>query len=80
MSGLITILRPNRHKIDHFGDVPQANVLHWYGKLYLTSMWANQRDGCPDKHSWRPLFNAEKFGWRRLLECCAVTLPRRETH
>ena len=28
---------------------------------------------------WRPLFNAAKFGWRPLLECRAVTLPRRET-
>jgi len=28
---------------------------------------------------WHPLFNAAKFGWRPLLECCAVTLPRRET-
>jgi len=26
-----------------------------------------------------PLFNATKFGWRPLLECRAVTLPRRET-
>jgi len=25
-----------------------------------------------------PLFNAAKFGWRPLLECHAVTLPRRE--
>jgi len=26
-------------------------------------MWANaQRDGCPAKHRWRPLFNAAKFG------------------
>ena len=28
----------------------------------------------------RPLLNAAKFGWRPLLECRAVTLPRRETH
>ena len=26
-------------------------------------MWANaQRDGRPDEHWWRPLFNAAKFG------------------
>jgi len=44
-------------------------------------MWANaQRDGHPAKYRWRPLFNAAKFGWRPLLECRAVTLPRRETH
>ena len=43
-------------------------------------MWANaKRHGRPAKYRWRPLFNAAKFGWRPLLECCAVTLPRRET-
>jgi len=45
-----------------------------------TRMWANaQRDGRPAEHRWRPLFNAAKFGWRPLLDCRAVTLPRRET-
>ena len=38
-----------------------------------------QRDGRPAEYRWRPLFNAAKFGWRPLLECHAVTLPRRET-
>ena len=38
-----------------------------------------QRDGRPAEYRWRPLFNAAKFGWRTLLECRAVTLPRRET-
>jgi len=43
-------------------------------------MWANaQRDDRPAKYRWRPLFNAAKFGWRPLLECRAVTLPRRKT-
>ena len=43
-------------------------------------MWANgQRDGRPAEYRWRPLFNAAKFGCRPLLECSAVTLPRRET-
>ena len=43
-------------------------------------MWAiPQRDGCPVEYRWRPLFNAAKFGWRPLLECRAVTLPRCET-
>jgi len=47
------------------------------GKL---EMWANaQHDGHPAKYRWRPLFNAAKFGWRSLLECRAVTLPRCET-
>jgi len=28
-----------------------------------TRMWANaQRDGCPAKYKWRPMFNATKFG------------------
>jgi len=45
-----------------------------------TRMCANaQRDGCPAEYSWRPLFNAAKFGWRPLLECRAVTKPRSET-
>ena len=40
-------------------------------------MWANvQRDGHTAEYRWRPLFNAAKFGWRPLLECHAVTLPR----
>jgi len=42
-------------------------------------MWTNaQRDGRSAEHRWRPLFNAAKFGWHPLLECRAVTLPRRE--
>jgi len=46
---------------------------------FKTRMWANaQRDGHPAEYRWRPLFNAAKFGWRPLLECRAVTLPRRE--
>jgi len=48
--------------------------------IYVTRMWTNaQRDGCPAKYRWRPLFNAAKFGWHPLLECRAVTLPRRKT-
>jgi len=43
-------------------------------------MWANaQRDGRPSECRWRPVFNAANFGWRPLLECRAITLPRRET-
>jgi len=42
-------------------------------------MWATaQRDGRPAEYRWRPLFNAAKFASRPLLECHAVTLPRRE--
>jgi len=48
--------------------------------LFHTRMWANaQRDGSPVEYTWHPLFNAAKCGWRPLLECCAVTLPRCET-
>jgi len=40
-------------------------------------MWASgQRDGRPAEYRWRPLFNAAKFGWRTVLDCRAVTLPR----
>jgi len=28
--------RPNQHKMGHFGDVLQANLLAWYGKQNLT--------------------------------------------
>jgi len=50
-------------------------------KLSLTRMWTNaQRDGHPAEYRWRPLFNAAKLGWCPLLDCRAVTLPRRETH
>jgi len=43
--------------------------------LWRTRMWADaQRDGRPPEYRWRRLLNAAKFGWRLLLECCAVTL------
>ena len=43
-------------------------------------MWANaQRDGRPAEYRRRPMFNAAKFGWRPLLECRAVMMPRCET-
>jgi len=49
-------------------------------KTLITRMWANaQRDCRPAEYGWRPLFNAAKFGCRPVLECRAVTLPRRET-
>jgi len=48
-------------------------------RLILTRMWANaQSDGRPAEYRWCPLFNAANFGWCALLECRAVTLPRRE--
>ena len=49
--------------------------------LYNTTrIWADaQRDCCPAEYRWRPLFNTAKFGWRPLLECRTVKLPRCET-
>jgi len=55
-------------------------ILILYTLTTTLEMWANaQRDGRPAQYRWRPLFNAAKFGWRPLLECRAVTLPRRKT-
>jgi len=52
----------------------------WKASYQQLEMWANaQRDGRPAEYRWRPLFNAAKFGWCPLLQCRAVTLPRRET-
>ena len=46
----------------------------------IQATWASaQRDGRPTKYRWRPLINAAMFRWRLVLECRAVTLPRRET-
>jgi len=28
----IVVLRPTRHKIDHFGDIPEDKLLAWHGK------------------------------------------------
>jgi len=60
------------------------NIWEWAFKFWsysdTTRMWANaQCDGRPVEYRWRPLFNAAKFGWRPVLKCRAVTLPRRET-
>jgi len=55
--------------------MPAAFILN----SQLTRMWANaQRNGRPAEYRWRPLFNTAKFGWRRILEWRAVTLPRLE--
>jgi len=32
LSYWVKVLHPTRHKIGHFADVPQANLLAWYGK------------------------------------------------
>ena len=52
---------------------------NWQTSKHLqTITWAAQRHGRPAEYSWHPLFNAAKFGWCPLLECRAVTKPRRE--
>jgi len=57
-----------------------TNLLHLVIIQIKLEMWANaQRDGHPAEYRWRPLFNTAKFGWRPLLQCRAVTLPRCET-
>ena len=49
-------------------------------KIFKLEMWANaQRGGRPAEYRWRHLFNAAKFGWRSLIKCRAVTLPRHDT-
>jgi len=51
----VVVLRPTRHKISHFGDVPQANLLPWYGKkLNLTQQkytLTNQKK-CTTTEKW----------------------------
>jgi len=49
-------------------------------KLYQLEMWANaQRDGRPAKYTGGALWSTPQCGWRPLVECHAVMLPRRET-
>jgi len=60
-----------------FGGSYHHRRLQFTTLLYLIRMWANaKRDGRPAKCRWRPL-STPQFGWRPLLECRAVTLPRR---
>jgi len=67
----------NRTDLDNFKRT--SNFILSYFSM-ITRTWANaQRDGRPAKYRWRPLFNVANFGWRPQLECCAVTLPRRES-
>jgi len=70
---LIDCIEPKAAVITGHQRSPDENITN-------TRMWANaQRDGRPAEHRWCPLFNAAKFGWRPLLDCRAVTLPRRES-
>jgi len=61
---------------------PVWKLLHLLSCSYEIQIetWANgQRDGRPAEYRWHPMFNAAKSGWRPLLQCREVTLPRRET-
>jgi len=33
----VVVLSPTQHKVGHFRDVSQANLMAWYGKLNLTT-------------------------------------------
>jgi len=72
---------PDRCNVSPLRDEkPQNRPLSKPNTGGLRRMWANaQRDGRPAEYRWCPLFNTAKFGWRLILECRAVTLPRRET-
>jgi len=79
------IFRMAKQMVKERQDITGSNCLKGVSSKVIvnekgTRMWANaQRDGRPAEYRWRPLFNAAKFGRRPLLECPAVTLPRRET-
>jgi len=61
-------------------EIKMKTKLKFTQKQKELEMWANaQRNGRPAEYRWCPLFKTVKFGWRPLLECCAITLPRRET-
>ena len=74
--------RPTWSNREKEGNWSHTCALHNTGKLlfFKPEMWANaQRDGYPAEYRWCPLFNAAKFGWRPILECRAVKMPRSET-
>jgi len=76
--GILSQVHPSNHVVD-WGTDPHEKGQFWALKD-TTRMWANtQRGGRPAECRWRPLFNAAKFGWRPVLECCAVILPRCDT-
>jgi len=64
-SGQSNLTRPHRRRT----WTVQSYSPRYFIKTYATGIWANaQPDGCPAERSWRPLFNAAKFGWRPLLD------------
>ena len=78
----VDILHPTRHKIGHFGDIlPSQSLGLVLNKLKLTQL---EYGPMPNVMAALPniggtLCATKQFGWRPLLECCAVTLPRRKT-
>ena len=42
--GWVVVLCPTQHKIGHFRDVPQGNLLAWYGKQELIRRWDSERE------------------------------------
>jgi len=88
-SSVAIILRENSRTFQGLSAIfsrPIPMMLHrvreclWHHIKTITRMWANaQCDGRPADYRWRPLCNAAKFGWRPLLECRAITLPRHES-
>jgi len=63
---------------DCLGPLNSSGFDFWWATRHLFLVSAHLSR--PAEYRWRPLFNATKFRWRPLIECCAVTLPRRETH
>jgi len=47
------VLCPTQHKMDHFGDVPQASLLAWYGKTKPNTRKA-------DIHQSKEMYNNTK--------------------
>ena len=42
-----------------YSKIQNEDKTRKHTKSYIIRMWANaQRDGCPAKYRWRPLFNA----------------------
>jgi len=79
---VFTITRPtnNLHLSNSAQNYMLLHVSDTCTIIPSTRMWANaQSDGRPAEYRWRLLFNAAKFGWRPLLQCRTVMLPRRET-
>ena len=62
--------------VQHISDLHSKFALRPH---HVPKYGRHQHDGRPAEYRWRPVLNAAKFGSCLLLECRAVTLPRRET-